>query len=514
DMAVTTPLLPLLDSSGGGEQTHAQADARPQRGALWLAIYFPKIALEAVVAEQREIAAAVTTRKAGRDVIHTASRLATKSGVRRGMALSAAYALCPTLEVQPVERVAQQKRLRELAVLLQRFTPRISVSSANALLLEVRGSIVLFGSLEAIQTDIAACLSGEFPHAFYFAVSPTPAASLLLARAGSSVTVVDRQQLRSALGSIPIDYLPLHTKQRQRLVNTGVQVLRDLWRLPADQLARRLGAGVTRYLAQVLGQHADVRETFQVEQGFCCSEEFLYEVSDLALMGEAAYGLLQELSEFLYCRDAGIDRFALLFFHERRAATRIDIGLSSATRDVRRLFFLLETRLQALTLDAPVVSLELRADNWLPFKSITESLIPDGNSTDSGSDAALDTLLDELQIRLGEGAVGSVSAVAEHRPEYACRYAPLTQVEQTPLNKRRPQWLLDQPLRLPVRDGQPCHRGVLRRVDGPERIESGWWSGGDVRRDYYIAAAPDGALLWIFHNLNEPDHWYLHGLFA
>ncbi|HJS39615.1 MAG TPA: DNA polymerase Y family protein, partial [Burkholderiales bacterium] len=45
---------------------------------------------------------------------------------------------------------------------------------------------------------------------------------------------------------------------------------------------------------------------------------------------------------------------------------------------------------------------------------------------------------------------------------------------------------------------------------GPERIESGWWDGGDVRRDYYVAEC-EGALGWIFRAC---DGWFLHGLFA
>ena len=33
---------------------------------------------------------------------------------------------------------------------------------------------------------------------------------------------------------------------------------------------------------------------------------------------------------------------------------------------------------------------------------------------------------------------------------------------------------------------------------GPERIESGWWDGADVRRDYYVASDARGARLWIY----------------
>ena len=52
---------------------------------------------------------------------------------------------------------------------------------------------------------------------------------------------------------------------------------------------------------------------------------------------------------------------------------------------------------------------------------------------------------------------------------------------------RRPLWLLPAPQPLDERRGRPLHRGALELVAGPERIESGWWDGADVPRDYYVA---------------------------
>jgi len=50
-------------------------------------------------------------------------------------------------------------------------------------------------------------------------------------------------------------------------------------------------------------------------------------------------------------------------------------------------------------------------------------------------------------------------------------------------------------------------------IDGPERIESGWWDGNDVGRDYFVAAGPGGERLWVFRD--RADHrWYLHGRFG
>jgi len=51
-------------------------------------------------------------------------------------------------------------------------------------------------------------------------------------------------------------------------------------------------------------------------------------------------------------------------------------------------------------------------------------------------------------------------------------------------------------------------------VSAAERIESGWWDGADVARDYHTAERADGLTCWIYRDLRSPGQWYLHGIFA
>ena len=71
----------------------------------------------------------------------------------------------------------------------------------------------------------------------------------------------------------------------------------------------------------------------------------------------------------------------------------------------------------------------------------------------------------------------------------------------------RPAWLLPRPV--PLRD----HSLVV--LAGPERIESGWWDGGDLRRDYYVVQTSQGQRAWAFLPAGASDAaWMLHGWFA
>jgi protein ImuB len=47
---------------------------------------------------------------------------------------------------------------------------------------------------------------------------------------------------------------------------------------------------------------------------------------------------------------------------------------------------------------------------------------------------------------------------------------------------------------------------------GPERIETGWWRGADVERDYYVVTTQAGSRYWLFRRRGD-GRWFLHGCF-
>jgi protein ImuB len=112
---------------------------------------------------------------------------------------------------------------------------------------------------------------------------------------------------------------------------------------------------------------------------------------------------------------------------------------------------------------------------------------------------------------LGDAAVYGVCLIPEHRPEAAwrrvheLRLSSAARIEEEIIDQRlpRPVWLLSEPLPLP----QP------EILQGPERIESGWWDGKGVARDYYIARHSHGVRLWVFQE-RQSKRWYVHGVFA
>ena len=78
-----------------------------------------------------------------------------------------------------------------------------------------------------------------------------------------------------------------------------------------------------------------------------------------------------------------------------------------------------------------------------------------------------------------------------------------------------PFWLLSKPLALKVQANRPHYGTPLHLLQGPERIESGWWDGLRIARDYFVAQDKNAVRYWIYRE-RDIDHarWFLHGFFG
>jgi protein ImuB len=213
--------------------------------------------------------------------------------------------------------------------------------------------------------------------------------------------------------------------------------------------------------------------------------------------------LLLEFQGYLRARDCSVQRFTLEFEHYRQPVSRVRIGLSAAGRDAAQFLTLVRERLHSLVLPAPVSALRVTADEFTAPAIVQTDLF--GN--DAQPLQQLQRLLDRLRARLGDDSIQALALEADHRPERGWRFiAPMTACD-TSLNSDsppRPCWLLREPIRI------EAPASLLR---GPERIESGWWDGADVSRDYYLARTHQGAQVWVFRDRRR-DAWYLQGLWA
>jgi protein ImuB len=61
---------------------------------------------------------------------------------------------------------------------------------------------------------------------------------------------------------------------------------------------------------------------------------------------------------------------------------------------------------------------------------------------------------------------------------------------------------------------QALRESLPQVLAGPERIESGWWDGADLRRDYYRVQTRAGQQAWVYREVGSEGPWLIHGWFA
>ncbi|MDN3518825.1 DNA polymerase Y family protein [Aquisalimonas lutea] len=474
---------------------------------LWLALYLPELPLEAPgCSSPGQGALAVTEHQR----ILRGNAAAAAGGVHSGQTPSEARALMPELQLLPRQRQEEARCLRHLADWGYQFSNHVSPRTPDGLLLEIGASLRLFGGLPALLGHLAEAFDG-FGHSYCRGIAPTPTAAWLLARAGDSSPVETPRALRERLAQLPCHVLELLPGQLHALQGLGLHTLADCLQLPRRDLARRFGRPLLLQLEHALGERPDPRPAHQPASRFDRYLELPAEAGDIQSLGFALQRILRELAGLLRAREGGVQKLALELHHRRQAPTCLEIGLLRPGRDPEHLLTLCQHRLEREPLAAPVTALQLRAGHILPLPPEPVPLLPHAEQAPAEKQAHLS---ERLQARLGEHAVTGLDTVADHRPERAWCPQTGTSFTTQAAPGERPAWLLPHPQPLDWHQGHPFWHGPLRLECGPERIETGWWDGDDISRDYYQARNPRGSRVWVFRERRGARRWFLHGFFA
>ncbi len=476
---------------------------------LWLSLYCPDLALESVSRAGSDSGALVLCEGEERQSrVHNCNAAASAAGIHPGMPLTAALSLCQTLRVQRHDPTHEHQALQNLAAWAGQFTPTVCLLP-KGLLLEVEGSLKLFGGLQALRLRIEGGLH-KLGYHVHGAVAPTPLGSWLLARAGYKRPVTDLLILNKILRSLPIKILERPEPVLQALRGLGLRTLGDCLHQPRAALSRRLGPELLHYLDRALGRIPDPRPPFRPAPKFRSRLLLPAEVDHTEALLFAVHRQLLELCGFLLARGSGVQTLQLTLGHRNRSPSELEIGLLQPSRSVRHLLELLRERLERYELVAPVDELMLSVDRLLPLEGANHGLFSD--PAKAQQDWA--QLVERLRARLGSDAVQGVCPLPDHRPERAWQFCAPGEKRAQPAPTPRPLWLLEQPRPLDASEGYPWLDGRLQLRAGPERIESGWWDDGDIARDYFIAENARRERFWIYRELQTPQRWFLHGIFA
>jgi protein ImuB len=487
-----------------------RAATRPvsSKRQLWIAVCLPSLALECLPAASRVDPAVVVEAEKGQPQVVAASPAADGAGIAPGMKLSTALALAASLQIFERAPPLERKCLESVASWAQTLTSSVSIELPDSLLLEVAGSLKLFGSLEVIKAKLGEELARRYRD-FRFCTAPTATAALWLARAAGA-DVLQWQKLAGSLAALPLAATRWPHPTQALLRDLGLRTVGDCARLPRDGFARRVGRAYLAELDRAFGRSFDRRAEFKAPEAWGAKV-------DSTVFIEAIEQLLDELAAELRKRQAQVGALEVAFEHLHRPATVESFDLREPTHDRERLLGLIADRLERSALPVPAIALRVRSGPFRPLEIVGAGLFET-----KPRELKEQILLERLLERFGATAVYGLRAVAEHRPEKAwakglgndagrarAAASPFGDFQGSswPAREARPLWLLPTPMAIEAR------RETLQLVSGPERIESGWWDEHDVARDYYTAQNDRGQKLWIFR-----DHctrgWFLHGLFG
>jgi protein ImuB len=542
---------------------------------LWLAVHLPRLSLEVFIRalvptessriQQRQVGRASTGHQlpegpsiavCNRLQVIDANDVAQVHGIHRGTKRATALALAPHTVLIDRDTVKESQALLRVAHWLLQFTPIVSLQEVKArhptqkdtrgVVLDVSGSIKLFGGLETVMTRIRSGLI-ELGYEAHLACAPTPHGAWILALHQPNCVVQQLALLNARVGSAPIELLSTSHKHLDTLHGLGVRTLKDLAGLPRPGIARRFGPELIAELDRVLGKIPEPREVIEAAREFHLKLELLAQIENAQALLFAGRRMLLELTAWLTVQHAGVRHFTFEALHEDQSPTTIRLDLAEPSRDIDRLTLLLRERLEKVKLPQPTHSLLLSCDEVVGLNGSNSQLFPSPQQTQEG----LGRLVERLQAKLGKETVQHMTLTQDHRPENAYRLEPITGFGNTaatkpnnkpakPNNKPavsvrappicvadtihtlpRPLWLLPDAIPITERQERPWYRGPLQLLAGPERIEGGWWDDNLVQRDYFIAEDEQAVLYWIYRSRAMPTiqseeaaAWYVQGVFG
>lgn len=516
---------------------------------LWIALHLPLLSLESFEQtllerpDGEEAHPPIALMDAHRIV--SANESAQALGVKPGLKRATALALAPQITLGQADAARDVASLMSVAHVALAFTPSVTIEPASEIdtapdtvLLEVHASLRYFGGLQKLLRRLRAAIT-PLRHLVHCASAPTAKGAAWLARmheAPQGRHAADLAQLGRMLDDVPL-WLPGPSREHwEALQGMGLRTLSDIRGLPRSGLARRFGQALLDDIDRARGERPDPREWVSLPGRFDSRLELFARADTTEQVLHGAQMLLARLIAWAAAQHAQVGRFTLHMQHEPRhrhdartpPASTLEIALAEPSRDIAHLLVLLRERLAHLQLEAPTLELRLTCTDVIRRAPPNSELFPTAKSEREG----ITRLIERLQARLGSEQVQRLALVQDHRPECASASMPASASDASlggerarslvatlaAQGPRRPVWLLDEPLALPERRLRPVLDGrPLQLLCGPERIESGWWDAALAERDYFIAQAADGSLVWIYRARlpsASSEGWYLHGRFA
>jgi protein ImuB len=468
-----------------------------------------------------------------------ATRPARAAGVRPGLTLVQARALCPKLVVRSRDGECERAAQEALLEVAEGFSPRVEDAGEGLAYLDIDGVERLY-PVPSPELALGRSLMGTA------AAAALPArvgiaSSKLAARAAAGLpeppVIVPAGEEAAFLAPLPLHRLDPEVEIAATLERWGVRSVGDFARLSPSRIASRLGR--TGRELHAIARGIDPRPLIPREPSPVFHEGMSFEwplvsLEPFLFVGRAA---LDRLCQRLETRGFACTRLGLELRLEPDGHQSRSIDLPAPTRDVKTLLTLVRLDLEARPPGAPVAGLTFLAYPDRPREAQLSLYGPAALSPDK-----LATTLARLFALLGPDRVGSPRPVNGHRPESFALAdfspPPPPQVRREPHTSRglltvrvlRPAVeievltaggesveavpLMPMEIRTPgsVVAKRPRVEGTVKVASGPWGLEEGWWADEPTGRDYWDVELAGRGLYRIYRE-RTTGVWYADGIY-
>ncbi len=478
--------------------------------------------------------------------VNAAARAARRAGVRAGMTLAQARSVLPGLVARGRDSGCESSAHEALQEVAWSLSPRIEDAAEDLIFADVSGMGRLFPGREG-EHDLghsAIIRAQQLQLPLRLGIAANKLAAQVAARMPDSPTVVPGGHEAAFLAPLPLTLLGLDRRLIETLRRWGITTIGELAKLPADEVASRLGpAGLQAHQAargtdpKPLVPHQPpptLNEGMELEWPVVIVEPLLF----------ALRQSLERMAKRLAQQDLTCAQLELELGLESAGWDRRTIRLPAPTKDVEALVDLIRLNLETCPAKAPVTSFVCVIHPNRPRPGQLTLFGPPEIDPEK-----LATTLARLVVRLGPDRVGSPRTADGHRPE---RFQntdfsppPAPKLRRPPHQGRgllmvrvlRPAVALEviseipeevptapQPITPPEQPGlrlisvasvtgaTPRIQGLVRVAAGPWNLEDGWWSEEPVERDYWDVELSGGELYRIYRDRTSRE-WFADGIY-
>jgi len=459
-------------------------------------------------------------RAQGRLALLAVNDVARDMGVLPGWPLDRARVRCPGLMVLPRSPEQEARMMAELLEKAEALTPDLEVTAPDVVTLDLSRAPLRqresLGDLRLHGTEV------------WHVRAETPD----LAHLGALHPDLDGAQISpKGVMRLPLGFLAKLARGESffpLLELWGLKTLGDFMALPRQDLTERLGAGAGHWHDLLHGKSCRLLRLHRVPDSLAQSYDFEEPLVSLDPVVFMLKRLLHTLSSRVASRHLAVSRLHLVLRLESEAQVRRSISLPEPLVEAGEMLRPLQTLLDSLRLEAPVVGLDLDGETALPTAAQREWF-----SRQLPHPGRWGETLARVEALVGAEHVGIPVPSESHRPDaFRVLPAPLTIASQPPcgdderqpacalpMRRYRPARLIavasDQegPMPRPLALLTGPHTGQIVDRHGPFPMSGQWWDpeANWHRLEWDIQLSSRHLLRLAYL---PPDRWQLEGVYV